>query len=269
MSRRTAGSGFNNQIYEEACEWFVDMRDGDVDAAGKQRFDAWVRKSPEHLRAYLEISEIWDDASLVDPARKSSAEKLIVRAQDVGAHVIRLDGVVGGGSSVPARPRSMSRTRIQLAAAAAIAFMAVGLGVFAGYKNLREPTYSTGIGEQRSVVLADGSRVQLNSRTRLQVRFTEHDRNIELLEGQALFNVAKNPQTTLRREERRSLRARCRHRVRRRSQAKCHDSHRARGAGRCKLARRSAGENHRIDADRRASPASLRRCRRASKDEPA
>lgn len=193
MSRRTAGSGFNSQIYEEACEWFVDMRDGDVDAAGKQRFDAWVRKSPEHLRAYLEISEIWDDAHLVDPARESSTEALIERARDARADVIMLGGVAGGGPSAPARSWSTSRARIQLAAAATIAFMAVGLGVFVGYKNLHEPAYSTGIGEQRSVVLADGSRVQLNSRTHLQVRFTEHARNIELLEGQALFNVAKNP----------------------------------------------------------------------------
>jgi transmembrane sensor len=194
MSRRTAGSGFNGQIYEEACEWFVEMRGGDIDSAGKQRFDAWVRTSPEHLRAYLEISEIWDDAALVDPTHKSSADALFERAGSAGAEVITLGGSPGNGSSAPARWWSVRRGRMRFAAAATIAFMAVGLALFIGYTNLRQPTYSTGIGEQRSVSLADGSRVQLNSRTRLKVRFTAHDRHIELLEGQALFNVAKNPQ---------------------------------------------------------------------------
>lgn len=185
MSRRTAGSGFNGQIYEEASEWFVEMRAGDIDSAGKQRFDAWVRKSPEHLRAYLEISELWDDAALVDPDHKASAEAMFERAASAGAEVIAL-------SSRP--PAPVRRRRMQFAAAATIACMAVGLALFFGYTDLRQPTYSTGIGEQRSVVLADGSRVQLNSRTRLKVRFTEHRRQIELLAGQALFNVAKNPQ---------------------------------------------------------------------------
>lgn len=194
MSRRTTACGFNNQIYEEACAWFIDMREGDIDAAGKQRFDAWVRKSPEHLRAYLEVSEIWDDAALVDPARKTGPEDLLARAQSAGAEVVTLGAACGVSAATPEIRVDARRNRVPLAAAAAVAFLAVGIAAFFGYRHLAMPTYSTGIGEQRSVVLADGSRVQLNSRTRLRVRFTEHGRNIDLLEGQALFRVAKNPQ---------------------------------------------------------------------------
>lgn len=193
MSKRSEASGFNDQIYEEACDWFVDMRTGDIDAAGKQRFDAWVRKSPEHLRAYLELSEIWDDAPLLDPARESSAEDLIARARDASAEIIPLNDALASKASAPARSPLARRIRTPLAAAATIACMAVGLAAFVGYKAWREPTYSTAIGEQRTVVLADGSRVQLNSRTRLKVRFEENGRNVDLLEGQALFKVAKNP----------------------------------------------------------------------------
>ena len=92
MNQRMRASELNAQIYEEACAWFIDMRAGDVDAAGRQRFDAWARKSPEHLRAYLEVSEIWDDAPLVDPERKLSPENLIARAR-ASAEVIPLAGV--------------------------------------------------------------------------------------------------------------------------------------------------------------------------------
>jgi transmembrane sensor len=56
----------------------------------------------------------------------------------------------------------------------------------------RAPVYSTGVGEQRSLTLADGSTVTLDTRTRIRVRFSERERDIDLLEGQALFRVAKN-----------------------------------------------------------------------------
>jgi transmembrane sensor len=61
------------------------------------------------------------------------------------------------------------------------------------YQLYRAPEYSTDVGEQRSLRLSDGSTVELNSRSKLRVRFTRTERNVELIEGQALFHVAKNP----------------------------------------------------------------------------
>jgi transmembrane sensor len=57
---------------------------------------------------------------------------------------------------------------------------------------VRGPSYSTGIGEQRSIVLADGSTVELNARSQIRVHFIEHERDIVLVHGQALFHVAKD-----------------------------------------------------------------------------
>jgi len=53
--------------------------------------------------------------------------------------------------------------------------------------------YLTGIGEHRTIPLADGSRIAMNTQTRLRVRFTPHGRDIELIEGEALFSVARDP----------------------------------------------------------------------------
>jgi transmembrane sensor len=53
-------------------------------------------------------------------------------------------------------------------------------------------TYTTGIGEQRTIALSDGSRIELNARSRIRVRFSKQERDIELLAGQALFSVAKD-----------------------------------------------------------------------------
>ena len=54
-------------------------------------------------------------------------------------------------------------------------------------------TYRTAVGETRSVTLEDGSRVMLDTSTRVRVAFTATARDVELLDGQAHFDVAKNP----------------------------------------------------------------------------
>lgn len=59
--------------------------------------------------------------------------------------------------------------------------------------DLQPGEYLTGIGEHRTIPLADGSRITMNTQTRLRVRFTPHGRDIELIEGEALFSVARDP----------------------------------------------------------------------------
>ena len=69
MDRHTH-SKMNTQIYEEACAWFVESRAGELDEACRRDFDGWLRKSPEHLGAYLEIAAIWNEGPSLDPQSK-------------------------------------------------------------------------------------------------------------------------------------------------------------------------------------------------------
>nr|WP_295109284.1 FecR domain-containing protein [uncultured Caulobacter sp.] len=55
---------------------------------------------------------------------------------------------------------------------------------------LTAPTYSTDIGRQTVAELPDGTRVRLNTDTALKVRFDNGLRRVELLRGQAFFDVA-------------------------------------------------------------------------------
>ncbi len=48
------------------------------------------------------------------------------------------------------------------------------------------------MGEQRSVTLDDGSLVTLNTSSAIEVRLTKHRRDIKLLAGEALFQVARD-----------------------------------------------------------------------------
>jgi transmembrane sensor len=54
-------------------------------------------------------------------------------------------------------------------------------------------TYTTSIGELRSITLEDGSVVELNTQSRVRTHFTPTERRVELLSGEAVFKVAKNP----------------------------------------------------------------------------
>jgi transmembrane sensor len=54
-------------------------------------------------------------------------------------------------------------------------------------------TYKTGVGEQVSFPLPDGSVVTLNAQSSLQLAYTERQRNVRLIGGEAFFDVAKDP----------------------------------------------------------------------------
>lgn len=185
--RRPGSIKLNTQISEEAGEWFIEFRSGDIDAAGRRAFDAWVRSSPEHLRAYVEIAAIWNESGALDELREFDTATLIAQGL-AEANVVTLEQETA--APVPSSRRFATTPRWSVAAAVLIAF--VGVVAAAWLQLSRAPTYVTEVGEQRSIRLADGSTVELNSRSRLRVRFTEQQRTVELLEGQALFKVAKN-----------------------------------------------------------------------------
>ena len=74
---------------------------------------------------------------------------------------------------------------------------AAGLVVAAGgaiwlSRFLRQESYSTNIGETKEVVLSDGSMVTLNTNSQIQVDYNKARRQIRLVQGEALFDVAKN-----------------------------------------------------------------------------
>jgi transmembrane sensor len=189
----------NKQIYAEACDWFVDFRTGDVGAAERRRFDEWIRTSPEHLRAYLEVTEIWQDAPLVDGNRTESAADLARAARESAAELIELERAEAAQPSglreVPPPRRSRRGLRWLWLAPVASPALAAGLallaaGVAIGWLTFGPGAgYRTSTGEQRSIALDDGSTVQLNTRSKLRVRFGESERVVELDEGQALFDV--------------------------------------------------------------------------------
>jgi transmembrane sensor len=145
----------------QANEWIVRLRDEAARPADFVAFETWLAAHQDHRAAYA-------------------------RAQGAVARIHRL----GGGLSDHVETRlAAKRRRIRSAAGlAAAALLAIGL--FFGPRAFGPPAYDSAIGEQRVIALNDGSRIELNTNTKLVVRFSEGERRIELVRGEALFDVA-------------------------------------------------------------------------------
>jgi transmembrane sensor len=192
MARHDSKPKQNSQILAEATDWLIELSSDEADAEVRQQFDAWLRTSPEHLRAYLELLPVWEDGASLGSltpdellALGREPENNLVVLQKSREDQGRREGL-GNVERVGEVPRP--RRHIGFAVAASILAAAAGLS----WLYTQRGTYTTDIGEQRSLALEDGSTVNLNAHSRLRVRFTNTERDIELLDGQALFQVAKD-----------------------------------------------------------------------------
>jgi transmembrane sensor len=180
-------------IVAEASAWFIEFRTGDVNDAARQHFIEWLRRSPEHIQAYLEVSGVWAELPTSDPEGKIDISSLVARARSE-ADIVALSPVGARPTEVPSpeEPRMLRhwprRAVLAIAALALLASVTVRLLSVGDFGS----SYSTGIGEQRTIQLADGSTVEVNARSRVRVHLTDQQRDVTLLEGQALFRVARD-----------------------------------------------------------------------------
>jgi transmembrane sensor len=170
---------------DEAADWVVRLADEDATPEEKRRFVAWLKRSPVHMEHFLRAEKSWADLAAVDPERRLDLEEL-KRAADWGVAELR-----GRAADLP--PRKLVRPRLgrwPVALAACALLLLIGV-LFIGPRPSED--YATGVGEQRTVRLSDGSMLTLNTRSRASVRYSRVGRSIELREGEALFKVAKDP----------------------------------------------------------------------------
>ena len=179
---------------EEAAHWWVLLHGEGATSAQRREFLAWVARSPERIEAYLEVERLvgtlragtvhWPDTpveSLIEAARASSHP---VALTPTAASPVQIRG---GADGAPRRIRAR-----WVAVATAAAALAAALGAWLWMPGGAQ-IYRTRAGEQRSVLLADGSRVTLNSASIVEVELHRHRRVLHLLRGEALFQVSHDP----------------------------------------------------------------------------
>ncbi len=177
-----------------ASEWHQRLEGGGEQ--DRKAFVAWLKQSPLHVREYLETMYTDRVLAHLDPTREEDVAALLTWA----APVVALEAGASRdvrphepmtNSATDARPAAGSRRRTMGLAVAATLLCAVAAPLL--YQQLAGPQrFTTGIGEQRTLELSDASVVTLNADTRIVIRFARDSRHVELLRGEALFEVARD-----------------------------------------------------------------------------
>lgn len=185
MTRRTDEERtVSATIADEAGAWDARLRAPDCTDDDRARFAAWRDADPAHQQTFERLQII------VATLRHERSRADIRALRDEPLRVVR-----------DRRRRIWAST-----AAAVVAALAIGVVVWTSPSQewLGEPittmvtrlsgaeVYATSTGQRSTFVLDDGSSIELNARSRIEVRFSDARRGVALIEGQALFNVAKD-----------------------------------------------------------------------------
>jgi transmembrane sensor len=81
MYRSSRSVPYNEQIRDEAAEWFVRFCEEESDEPICKEFDAWLRASPQHVRAYLDISAFWEAAESMTRDLTIDIDEIVRRAR--------------------------------------------------------------------------------------------------------------------------------------------------------------------------------------------
>lgn len=153
---------------DQAANWIARLGTRTISLHTIQEFAKW-REDPANAEAYRRAEQLWSRTG--ELADDPDIQAALAQAQR-------------------RRPRRFGAKQIGAVGLTAALAASLAAGVF--FWQGRD-TYATGIGEQRVLQLTDGSRVRLDTASKMRVRFTAGERRIELAEGQALFEVAHNP----------------------------------------------------------------------------
>ncbi|MBP8116632.1 MAG: FecR family protein [Nitrospira sp.] len=159
------------RLASTASEWLVRMESGTITAAERLRFTEWLSSDPAHQEAYRKAERFWHALDQVNPHDIHEFDRYLTE-------------------DAPTTPREHSHSWRRVTAMAASLLLVAGIGLWLTTAWLLLGDYRTAVGEQRTVSLADGSIVQLNTDTALSVSLTEQGRRLTLHRGEAFFTVA-------------------------------------------------------------------------------
>ena len=187
-----AGTASLRAIAEQAAEWYLRMEEeGNASLAERRLFVTWLKASPAHIEEFMRVRAMHAQLAGVDAESLPDADELLVVVE---SNVVALASEPIGGESLAAKK---TRRPMVWVAAASITAVLFAIG-FATLRLVSPPAdldnrYTTALGEQRSILLSDGSVVELNTQSQLNVYYTDAIRLVELVAGEAVFDVAEDP----------------------------------------------------------------------------
>lgn len=154
-------------IDEQAAIWFSRRCRGPLSSREQTQLDAWLAADPAHVRALADMQLIWADLDLLPRPVLPVAVVLTLRPK-----------------------RRWLPGRALAASVVLLCAVLVAPQNWFSAQPIQELSLSSAPGEQRQIELEDGTRIDLNVDSRLQVRLYDDHREVELLAGEAFFAVA-------------------------------------------------------------------------------
>lgn len=158
----------SGRIRREAAGW-VARRRGNPAESIEEEFQGWYNRSERHAAAYDRMSAIWDASGQVS-IRSASAPS---RNE--------------GGNFSPSRRMALAASLLVLVVLAA--------GVLLQARTVAEPRpilLASAVGEIVPYTLSDGSRIVLDTQSKVAIKISKHERRLSLLAGRARFVVARD-----------------------------------------------------------------------------
>jgi len=175
-------------LRQDVLDWFIRRQRDGWSAQDEAGFQAWLHADASHRRRYAQWESHWKALDGIPAADVAQLRRNLERdkAREADAQQNRAPGLVV--------PQGVSR-RV-FAPALAVASMAVlvgGAGLMAWNHWQAQPVFaqafSTQRGQQVEVPLPDGSRLRLDTATRLEATYYRQRREVKLQDGQAVFSV--------------------------------------------------------------------------------
>ncbi len=148
----------------EAAAWVAHLHCAERTADSDRGLKLWIKDDPARQRAWELATEVWEDLRLLPTS--AVVQELEATRGNIRAH----------------------KRNVGIVTALAATFL---IGIVSLYW-LRDGAVTTGIGEQRTLLLKDGTQVTLNTATRIVVHMDGRQRRVDLEAGEALFDVAQH-----------------------------------------------------------------------------
>jgi transmembrane sensor len=156
----------DDQALEAASHWVAVLKRGEPSLRDRRALKAWLAKDAANAAALDLMLEVWDR---LEPLRH------------------RADGMVRGAAKAT-RTTQGKRSALIWAPVGGLALAGLAAALLLAPPSVQ--TYTTGLGEMKSIALADHSTVWLNTDSRLSVALSPFGRRLKLERGEGEFKVA-------------------------------------------------------------------------------
>ncbi len=169
----------------------------DSEGAGcRAEFLAWLLESSRNVESYLQVADTSLRLDGMDPRREIDVAALIAQANEsvvpITFESVESTEMALAVDSKDERPVGSGSAKRWRLAGVAVLLVVGAIFWMAALPTRSAQTYTTQVGEQLAVKLKDGSLIHLNTNSQVQVRYTPQERDIQLVQGEALFTVERD-----------------------------------------------------------------------------